>query len=426
MQEAVSSYEVCVHCDGPVKQLTVLGTPMSARFRMLQAFRMPAGLFSVGLLVALYFLLSRLHRVESALWTIVFAALLAVVFWFAFFTVVHATARATDEVKAVQSIEARAFILQPSLRALGWCAAWLLPLLYVQSARGVAIEHWMTDSVAALACLLVAFVAPASLVVLACGERLRASLSPARLREVVQQIGPDYRVAVGLVLGATLFSLLEVVVWDFAVRQGEADLAILPRALALYAQFLTARTVGMLLDVHGYAVGYPQANQREVPALGDAEPTGTRKPKAPEPPPKPKQALELDLTPARPEGEPTPAQRVEEVLAPLRANDLEAAVAAFAALPESLDPWLSAASQLTLGQAAAARGQYALAVRALKMAARRAPEDPQAPRACVILARLYAERLGDAESAAKLYRYVVARYPDTDAARFAQSRLTPA
>ena len=94
-------------------------------------------------------------------------------------------------------------------------------------------------------------------------------------------------------------------------------------------------------------------------------------------------------------------------------------------LPENLAS-LPAASHVAVGQKAAAVGDYPLAVRALKQVAQLTPEDPLAPRACVILARLYGERLGDEASALKLYRHVAGRYPGTDAARFAQSRLKPA
>ena len=102
---------------------------------------------------------------------------------------------------------------------------------------------------------------------------------------------------------------------------------------------------------------------------------------------------------------------------------LQKAAEIYAALPDLPPTSLCPGSHLAVGQAAAGRGDFACAVRALKAAASIAPDAPDAPRACVILARLYAERLGDAASAERLYRFVVQRYPDTDAARFARQRL---
>jgi len=424
VQEAVTSYDVCVHCEGRATQLQVPGAPESARSRLRQVFQMPAGLFSVGLLISLYFLLSELHHVESVNLGIAFAALLALVFWVAFFTIVHATARGTDEVRAAR-IDATSFIVAPAARALVWSATWLLPFVAVQRARGLSMDQWLDDAGAVMGCVFLAAIAPASLVVLARGSGVLEAISPRRLEEVRRQLGDDWPVAGLLILGALFFSLFQLGAADFVWRHGFDAGLILMRTFALYAQFLTARTVGILLDVHGYAVGYPEAKQRLVPVLGRVEPTGTRKPKPPDPPPKPREALEVDLSPERSNEAPSPAQQVEGVLAFLRSEDFNAAVAAYGHLPESLDAWLSVASLLTLGQAAAGRERYGLAVRALKAAARKAPEDPLAPKACIVLARLYAERVGDAASAQKLFRHVIQRYPGTDAARFAQSRLLP-
>jgi TolA-binding protein len=54
-----------------------------------------------------------------------------------------------------------------------------------------------------------------------------------------------------------------------------------------------------------------------------------------------------------------------------------------------------------------------------------APNAPTAPQALVLLARLCGERMQDPTRAASVYRYIVHRYPNTDAARFAAQRLPP-
>jgi TolA-binding protein len=80
---------------------------------------------------------------------------------------------------------------------------------------------------------------------------------------------------------------------------------------------------------------------------------------------------------------------------------------------------------LFVGQASAAQGDNALAVRALESAADAAPDDPLAPRALVLLARVLGERMQEQTRAEDVYRYIVDRYPDTEASRFAQGRLPP-
>jgi tetratricopeptide (TPR) repeat protein len=166
---------------------------------------------------------------------------------------------------------------------------------------------------------------------------------------------------------------------------------LLGEAISLYVPFVVARMLGLLLFSYGDRVGYGMASEFFEP-----EP-------APVAPP-----------------EPLEAQLVRAV----ETNALDQALALFRRLPERLPP-LPAACHLAVGQKAAAVGDYPVAVRALKQVAQHSPEEPLAPKSCVLLARLYGERLGDAASAQKLYRHVVGRYPGTEAARFAQSRLPP-
>jgi TolA-binding protein len=84
---------------------------------------------------------------------------------------------------------------------------------------------------------------------------------------------------------------------------------------------------------------------------------------------------------------------------------------------------LEPAHHLFVGQAAATQGDYPLAVQALETAADVAPDAPTAPRALVLLARVFGERLQETERAEGIYRYIVHRYPDTEASRFAEQRI---
>ena len=87
-------------------------------------------------------------------------------------------------------------------------------------------------------------------------------------------------------------------------------------------------------------------------------------------------------------------------------------------------PWASIAGLelITLAQAAAARDQLRTAADLLEALISR-PDDDAVPRGQVILARLLGERLGQAERARRLYEDVVARFPGTAAAMFAQAQL---
>jgi tetratricopeptide (TPR) repeat protein len=127
----------------------------------------------------------------------------------------------------------------------------------------------------------------------------------------------------------------------------------------------------------------------------------------------------------------TASTSLTEVIAALaQAVEAHDAGKAMALYPELKEPrflkQVEPSHHLFVGQAAAAQGQYELAVKALESAADVAPDGPEASRALVLLARVYAERLQKPERAASIYRYVVHRYPDTDASRFAQAHLPPA
>ena len=87
---------------------------------------------------------------------------------------------------------------------------------------------------------------------------------------------------------------------------------------------------------------------------------------------------------------------------------------------------ISPSHHLFIGQASAVEGDFPLSVKALEAAADTAPDEPTAPRALVMLARVQGEKLGNTVRAEEIYRYILHRYPDTEAARFAHARLSPA
>lgn len=76
-----------------------------------------------------------------------------------------------------------------------------------------------------------------------------------------------------------------------------------------------------------------------------------------------------------------------------------------------------------VGRQAAGEGDFEYAIHVLHAAAQANPDDPVAPRALIVMARIMGERLGDAAGAERVYRFVAKTYPGTDAAAFADKRL---
>src|SRR5713226_10305676 len=104
-------------------------------------------------------------------------------------------------------------------------------------------------------------------------------------------------------------------------------------------------------------------------------------------------------------------------------GDWPKALDVFAKMPNLPQVPLSSDCYFGLAQAAVKKADYRQAVRALKAVMTSAPDDPIAPRACFLLARIYSERLSDLGTAEQLFRHVVQRYPKSQEAQFAQTRL---
>jgi tetratricopeptide (TPR) repeat protein len=178
---------------------------------------------------------------------------------------------------------------------------------------------------------------------------------------------------------------------------------------------LMARVLGLLLFTRGDSLEYGLAQDYLEPVLGKLQPRSELPP------------LVNGLPTAASEEAPAPV--TELLLALTQALEARDAEGALALYPQLREPrfarQLAPEQHLFVGQAAVARGQYELAVKALETAADVAPDSPEASRALVLLARVYAERLREPERAQSIYRYVVHRYPNTDASRFALAHLPP-
>jgi tetratricopeptide (TPR) repeat protein len=213
-------------------------------------------------------------------------------------------------------------------------------------------------------------------------------------------------------LGALLtLGLVFLVVRLFTSGLRAANILVLSSwlstSLECLVAFVMARVLGLLLYTRGDALGYGDPRDYLTPLLDAAPSTSLRVQGAPPP-----------------VAQVAPDARLQELARAVQARDVLEALSLYAAL--SL-PKTAIAPELHLfvGQAAATYEDYPLAVRALESAADVAPDDPIAPRALVLLARVLGERMRELTRARDVYQYIVDRYPDTDASRFAQARLPP-
>ena len=191
----------------------------------------------------------------------------------------------------------------------------------------------------------------------------------------------------------------------------------LAECVDLLVPFMMARALGLLLQLRGGVIGY---DERQAPAepqveLQQAEPQAV--PSAPSRP----RAVPSPATP-EPVRQPSGAQQVSALEAAVQAKDVAQALQLYSALkvpPASITP----EAHYFVGQSALQQGHYELAVRALEATADSAPASPLAPRALVFMGRVLEERMQQTARAQQVFGYILQRYPNTDAARFAQGRM---
>jgi hypothetical protein len=433
--ETVASTDLlsCARCGGAVEELKVHRSHAPFSRRLVGAWLYPLrksgliALLAVGAVVALS------RGVASLLPFVVGIIPLSIwlgSFWGSIFWIVRSTAMGAEHFTPPDFHDVHHDLVRPAIRGtMATALMWIPAIVFVWKAG----ELGLPDALFWLVVLASALYAPMALMIAATGESTLSLLNPFKVIGISMRLGRAYlMVAAWMVPLAMLHGLLMAV--DGAVSSLNIPLVapVLGEAISLYVPFVMARMIGLLLYVHGDRVGYGIDSEFYEPALPDAKPRGKKRaarvpaqeqPEASRPAPRPR-FIELEPEPApRPTAPPEPLEA--QVVKAVETNALDLALELYRRLPENLAS-LPATSHVAVGQKAAAVGDYPLAVRALKQVAQRTPEDPLAPKACVILARLYGERLGEAASAQKLYRHVVGRYPGTDAARFAQSRLTPA
>lgn|GEM_PF-6675133 len=173
-----------------------------------------------------------------------------------------------------------------------------------------------------------------------------------------------------------------------------------------------ACVLGFFLRTHARRVGHGDPLSWSVPILPDAIARGIWNPKI-QAETKPAEHAPIELE--------DPA---DSLIKSLAAGDDENAIQLFHSggiSPEKLP----AETFVQLAQAMATRNAYPSAANLLQGLISREPNGPATPRASIILARIYAERLNQPAQAKQIYAQVVERFPGTAAANFASGQLAP-
>jgi hypothetical protein len=344
------------------------------------------------------------------------------VFWGYVFSLVRQTGRGNDHIEPPDFSDLFGDVILPAFRgffatALIWVPA-LVYLIHAYENPDQWLARGLADPLVWLIVLVGVFFVPLALLSTALGGGIFRIFHPAVLFGTPARLGTDYLVAAAFFAGTQLAAIpvgkLEQALFALPIPFFSRLLAFAVRA---YLPFVLARVLGLLVWTRGDVLGYGVETEYADPVLGETRPRGT-----------------VDRTrPPEERGLPAPAAapvvNPEGVLAELRSaiegKDLDRALPLYASLSPR-PPLLSAAEHLFVGQAAASRLDFTLAVQALRAAGNAQPEDPLAPKAFVILARVYAEKMNEPAMAERIYRYVCERYPGSEAAKFAKGKIAQA
>ncbi|WP_426750816.1 hypothetical protein [Myxococcus sp. Y35] len=365
------------------------------------------------------------------------------VFWATFYKLARESARGEMELSTPDYSNYIQDGIVPGLMGMvTFALVWLPALVYATLVRPLLLEASegkpfysallgpfsefpVTDPVLWGLVLLALAWLPVVLLLTAAGSPVSTLVNVRAAMRLVRKLGRDYAVLVG---GLAVLGVVHLLAHGLADALLWMDVLLVSRLLAeavtLVVPFTTAHVLGLVLYTRGDALGYGLDREYLEPVLGATPPKHQASP-----------LREDALFPNAGEAAPfveveTPTQKAaNDALAALAAavdaRDVPLAMSLYATLRQQPHVRVPPAHHLFVGQAAATEGNFPLAVQALESAADVAPEDPIAPRALVLLARVLGERMQDIPRAEEVYRYVLHRYPDTAAARFARERVAP-
>jgi hypothetical protein len=399
------------------------------------------------------------------------SALASGVYWAFLFGVIVQTWRGKEELEPPDFTNVIDDVLFPALRgllatALVWVplafrAAALLSELGPERREPAALASAIAgDPLVWLLLLLGAAFLPAALIAAAITRSFLAVVNPLVPIQMARALGADYLRATATTAGLGVAGLL----LDRLVGATAGRIPILggflATAIGVYFPIVNARILGLLVHVRGDDLGLGQESDYLEPVLPGATPQGGTL--ALEPAPRRPRtegaafpggpAPIARAVPVRGEEEPPGAQGDEPVLPTVAVEPPAAPV------PPAEDPWvvpplgplgeiqaavgagdlgraygvyrkhggrvsgLGAGDLFQLARGAAQAGDHPVAAWALSSAAA-FPDDPVAPDVLLVLGRIYRGRLGKPEEARQTFLALVARYPESAAARQARDEL---
>jgi hypothetical protein len=375
-------------------------------------------------------------------------------FWAYIFYIVRHTAAGQAGLGVPEFRDVKEDLFAPATKgAAATAVIWVPAALYLLATNGwdfmaLFAPGVFRDPVLWLLVLVGIVYCPMALVAAATDIELVGMLNPLQIFRYIAKAGRDYVVTVvalalmaipGAFIKFVVAPMLQALPVPFLCRW-------LAEAASLYVPFVMARILGTLLHVHGDALDWGNPSDYDEPVLPGVRPRGTAPPSASPRSSQPvapvavdhsaEPMIELPLaeplptvmatevpTGELPLGEPGAAHTppTTEIGRALAAQDLPRAMSLYEESRQAAQQ-LAPDEHFVVGQAAASAGRFPLAVRALKAAAY--STHAIAPRALVILARVYGEGMHDPDSAERLFHETVKRYPGTAAAAFAQQQLS--
>lgn len=415
----VTSFTVCCHCEGIAAQAKVHRSHWSLGARLRGAWRYP---FQSSTAVALFAtavgsLLSQwvfsnspffLKPVTFSIFVGIHAACVS--------AIVKSSALGENEFAAPDFTDVFSDLVRPSVRAVLATACLWGPAVAYGALREGPLSSLAGDPVLYLLLLGGLLYFPIAVTMAAVDSPWTSLLFPVRGFACITRLGGDYWRTVGFIALVVAAGVAAKSLWSVA---GELPLVSpsVHRVISLMMLFICARGLGLLLHVRGDSVDYGVESDFWVPLLPGVKPRG-RLQAAPVEATSRRSRAPLSLTDF--EAPQDPAVLVGNALA---TSSLAEALAQHRRLPVERWSELSAGSHVAVAQKSAADGDLSYAVQALQHVARKSADDAEAPKACILLARIYGERLSDGASAKKVYEHVLRRYPGSNAATFAASRV---
>lgn len=434
-----TSFIGCVHCGAPVGPLRIHRDHLPFGTRVLKAWSYPLRLGGLASMVAMALIVGPMR------WGFGVAPLFLKPFMFGMWLgsfwgyVMHLVRRNAVGDHGFSGPEFRDFwgsLLNPAIKGtIATAFVWVPTLVYVMFLRKAGFTGLHRDPLLWLIGIAGVVYGPMALLMASAESSVFTILNPVFVFGYISKIGRDYWVAVGWLAALALVGVLTYVLSAVISTTLIPYPVIGPffgEVLTSYPPLVMAYILGALLYVRGDRVEYGLASDYYVDARPDLKPKG-RNPGAPEkvavgdgaPAELPTDVAADGLGHAFTKGravslEPEGADAVTAAIAESRLDD---ALTHYRTLNADDLKRVAAEHHVAVGQKAASSGDFTLAVNALKAAATNA-EDPSAPKAFVILARIYGERLNDAATAKKLFHHVATRYPATQAGAFAKQQLS--